>query len=132
MKIVYRGHTIDTTTHARIKVEEIASESSITMAAPPNVVNRLSCVYRNWLFVNSNLIADNENEEAGKQSSVVDVYTLNDGAYKFSIYLFNIGGFRMHSFGVAHGRLFAVHGHYLVAYNLNPRYFDEGAVLSAR
>lgn len=132
MKVIYRGHTIDTTTHARIKVEEITSERSITMAAPPNTVNRLSCVYKNWLFVNSNLIADNENEEASKQSSVVDIYTLDDGEYQFSIYLFNIGGFRMHSFGVAHGRLFAVHGHYLVAYNLNPKYFTDRTALSAR
>jgi len=132
MKVVYRGHTIDTTTHARIKVGKIASDNSITMAAPPNTVNRLSCVYKNWLFVNSNLRADNENEEASKQSSVVDVYTLDDGEYQFSIYLFNVGGFRMHSFGVAHGRLFAIHGHYLVAYNLNPKYFSEQAALSQR
>jgi len=125
MKVLYRAHTIDTTTHARIKVGAIASNNSITMAAPANTVNRLSCVYKKWLFVNSNLTADNENKEASHQSSVVDIYNLEDnGAYLFSIYLFNIAGERMQSFGVAHGKIFAIHSHYLVNYALNPKYFE--------
>lgn len=125
LNILYRANTIDTISHAQIKVGSIKSQNAVTLAAPPKVVNRQSCVYKKWLFVNSNITADNENKDAAKLSSVIDVYNLEDGKYRYSFYLFNLGGKRMHSFGVAHGKIFALHDHHLVAYSLNSKYLDE-------
>lgn len=123
LNLLYRGKTIDTISHAKIKVAEIKSENAITLAAPPLMVNSGSCVSGNWLFVHSKLLAKNENKKIFDSSSVIDVYNLTDGSYKFSLYLLDHEGKKMKEFQVSGNKLIALYDHYILTYNLNPEYF---------
>lgn len=125
MNILYRANTIDTTTHARIEVDTILSDGSITLKSPPAVVNRMACMDSQWLFVNSTLMADNEDPHASDQAATIDVYRLDDGKYQFSFYLPDLGGERMYNFGAAHGNLYVLYGHNLIRYTLDPGHFRK-------
>ncbi len=59
----------------------------MTMSSPPLVVNKSAVVDDGHLFVHSNLMANNEASKAFDEASVIDVYSLTDGAYKFSFYI---------------------------------------------
>ena len=124
LNVLYRGKTIDTISHAQIKVAALRSESSITLAAPPLTVNNRSCVSGNHLFVHSNLLASNERRETFEQASVIDVYDLRDGAYRFSFYLFNPEKQKLHDITVTGDRLIAMFGKHLYTYKLAGKYFS--------
>lgn len=124
LNILYSGKTIDTISHAKIKVAMIKSEGAMTMGAPPLTVNKQSCVWKNYLFVHSNLLANNENRKRFDQASTIDVYDLATGNYKFSFYLFDHDNKKMSSFKVFNGMLFAIYDHYLLTYDLTTRYFN--------
>lgn len=125
LNLLYRGNTIDTTTHAKIKIAEIKSNNSRTLANPPFLVNKKSCTSGNWLFVNSNLLSKNENRDAFERSSVIDVYDLRDGSYKLSFYIPDHLGYKLSNFKVFNNILFALQDHFLLTYRLNPEYFTD-------
>jgi hypothetical protein len=125
LNLIYRANTIDTTSRAKIEVVEIESEKSMTLASPPLIVNKKSCVSGGLLFVNSNLMANNESEEEFNDASVIDVYSLADGKYRISFYLPNYENQKIKYFMVHRDRLIAVYAHYLLSYRMNMEYFDE-------
>ncbi|MGC4041881.1 MAG: MauE/DoxX family redox-associated membrane protein [Flavobacterium sp.] len=51
LKLLSRGHTIDTTAHANIKVATISSSGETKLATPPLIVNNTGTVFQNILFV---------------------------------------------------------------------------------
>jgi hypothetical protein len=119
LNILYKGHTLDTVSQAKIKVEEIQSEKQFTMASPPLIVSKTSCVSGNWLLIHSALAANNEDIESFRGNSVIDVYSLKDGQYHFSFYLPDIHGEKVTSFRVFGNMLVAVQDRYLSVYKLN-------------
>jgi hypothetical protein len=125
LKLIYRANTIDTTTRAKIEVVEIESEKSLTLGSPPLIVNKKSCVSGGLLFVNSNLMANNEYKEKFNDASVIDVYSLADGKYRISFYLPTYENQKIKYFMVHGDRLIAVYAHYLLSYRMNTEYFDE-------
>jgi hypothetical protein len=124
LNLLYRSRTIDTVRYAHIKIARL-SDSSLTMAEPPLVVNKKSCVSGNRVFVNSSLVADNEDKTSFNQSSVIDVYDLRNGGYKLSFYVPDPGKEKMRSFMVFNNTLLVLKGHHLLTYSINPRYFAE-------
>lgn len=125
LNVAYRGNTIDTTTHAKINVATIASTNARTFSSPPLVVNKQSSTYKNWLFVNSDLLAKNEHPDALKEASVIDVYDLRNSKYSFSFYLFNhLGTEKLREFRVVDGGLLvALFRTSVKVYDLNKEYF---------
>lgn len=123
LNLAYRGKTIDTVSRAKIKIASINSIKAITIAAPPLVVNKSSRVYRNWLFINSNLMAKNETETKFTKASVIDVYNLKERTYQFSFYLHDNGKQKMRSFWVFDNTLVALYDHFIFAYELNSSFF---------
>lgn len=119
MNIRYKGHTIDTTSRVRIKVAHVAATGQITIASPPAMVNRLSCVDSNWIYVNSKLLANNEDKALFDKCSVVDVYNIRTGKYHCSFYLPDRDQEKVRSFRVFNGMLFALYDRYLYTYQLN-------------
>jgi len=115
------GNTIDTISQAKIKVGRYNSGHAITMASPPLLVNKKSCVYRDYLLVNSDLLANNENKELFDRAPVIDVYNLRDRKYKFSFYLFGDGQFS--DFKISNDQIVALFGHHLFTYKLVPKFF---------
>lgn len=125
LNLIYRGNTIDTVSKAKIKVAKIKSENSHTMAAPPMLVNRKSCVSGIHLFINSNLLAKNEKKETFEKSSVIDVYSLKKGRYLHSFYLPKHNGKKMREFKVFDDLLIVLYDHYILKYQLDPKYISS-------
>ena len=119
LNILYRGKTIDTIEHAKIRVASIESENSTTLSAPPLTVNKKSCVSGNWLFINSGLLSSNEDAKAFNNSSVIDMYSLKDGRYHFSFYLPDLNRKKINHFKVYHNTLIAIYDHFLMTFTLN-------------
>ena len=125
LNLLYEGRTIDTISTAQIKIARIASEQKTTMGAPPLRVNIKGAISENWIFVNSGLMADNEDKRAFRNNSVIDVYSLYERHYKFSFYLPKYKGEKLAHFKVSGNKLAALYDRYLVIYNLNAKYFEE-------
>ncbi|HEU4555355.1 MAG TPA: hypothetical protein VFS25_21075 [Chitinophaga sp.] len=119
LNIIYKGRTIDTVAHARIKVAKLVDLQQSTVASPSGVVNRMSCMDDRWLYINSKLMANNERKDEFDKVSVVDVYSLKDGTYHFSFYLPDLGDKKMHSFRVFNKTLVALYDHYVYTFRLN-------------
>jgi hypothetical protein len=124
MNLAYRGNTIDTFSHAQVKVGHISSENSTTMNAPPPFVNKSSCVFRNWLLIHSNLLSKNEDPKTFDRASVIDVYDLQSREYKFSFYLADHEKEKIKGFRIFNKRLFSSYNHYIMSYDLNKNRFQ--------
>ncbi|WP_316834612.1 hypothetical protein [Pedobacter nutrimenti] len=119
LNLLYKGKTIDTISHAQIKVARIKSSGEITMAAPPLYVNKRACANEKYLFVQSALRANNETDYMIKDVSMIDVYAVKDGKYQFSFYLPDFRGFKVRDFKIYGQSLYALYDHYLYKYQLN-------------
>lgn len=123
LKVTYRGHTIDTSRYAKISIATLESDGSQTMSAPPRFVNLKARVNGKWLFVNSNLMARNESRAEFDKVSVIDVYDLKEGEYRFSFYLSHYTHARVSDFDVYGGKLYALFDRFIVAFDLQERFF---------
>ncbi|MBL7872088.1 MAG: hypothetical protein JNM78_10780 [Cyclobacteriaceae bacterium] len=117
LTLLYRGHTIDTTSRARISVGSHGGYH--TLSSPPHLVNRLATAYQGKLFVNSNLIADNEQPADFSRADVIDVYNLTSGAYGFSFYLPRLSDDRITRFTLFEDGLYALYPDALVTYKFD-------------
>lgn len=121
MNILYKGKTIDTVSHAKIKVTKISAEGSdrFVLAAPPLVVNKKSYADGNHLFIHSSLIAKNEKITDSRQKSVIDVYSLKDQRYVYSFYIPEYGGTRIRDFAVHNNTLIALYDNHIIAFGID-------------
>lgn len=87
----------------------------------PLVVNKTAAIYQNSLFINSKIPGKNDNEKLRKQASVIDVYNIEDGSYRFSFPLYDINGRKMDSFKVYQNKIFLINENWMVQYDLNPK-----------
>jgi len=116
LELAYRANTIDTTHFARIKVSTLSLNHVSTLSAPPLVVNRYVACDGGLLYVNSNLLADNESRDEFNASDAIDVYSLSDGSYEFSFYIPRIEGKRLRHFALHKNSLYVLHGRWLHRY----------------
>jgi hypothetical protein len=130
LSLIYRGNTIDTTSRAKLKVATIDSENSKTLSSPPYFVNKAFDTSGDWLFINSNLLAKNEHQEAFNDGSVIDMYNLKTGRYKFSFYVYNFGKKQMSEFCVIGDRMVVRYGNLIRIWHLKPEYFASNEVVS--
>jgi hypothetical protein len=119
LKLIYKGKTIDTISHAQIKVGTINSLHEKTLASPPIFVNKRSSANNEYLFVHSALIADNEIKETMKGINPIDIYRIKDGKYIFSIYLADFSNEKLQDFRVCEHTLIALYDDYLYFEHLN-------------
>lgn len=124
LHLLHRFNTIDTTSKAKIEVTQI-SNGTKTFSAPPLLTNKKSFTWKNFLFVNSGLMARNEEQRIFDRASVIDVYDIRNGTYRFSFYLRDFRGYPMKDFAVYQGRLYCLHDRYIVSYSLTLTYFDD-------
>lgn len=117
-KLIYRGHTIDTTTKAKIKVAYLKNQTERTMMAPPLIVNANAAVCQNLLFVHSKIKGRYENDLLWKQAAIIDVYDLDKNTYLLSFPIYNNGEKKMDSFWVTATHLYAIMDNELMVYAL--------------
>lgn len=118
LKLLYKGKTIDTVFHSKIKVDRIKSKGTLTLSTPPVFVNKQAAANDKWLFVHSALKAENEIKATLEGASVIDVYNVKDGSYTFSFYIGNVDS-KMRDFRVYGNTLVALFDRYLYFYRLN-------------
>ena len=89
MKLKYKQTTIDTVFNSNIQVTQRGSgEMQKLYASAPRVkVNKRAFANDQLLFVESDLRADNEEENAFRKYPVLDAYRLDNGTYAGSFYL---------------------------------------------
>jgi hypothetical protein len=114
-----KGRTIDSVSTPQIKIADISSEAVSTFSAPPLIVNRTSCADSNFLFVNSRLKAKNQDDEDFNETSVIDIYSLKNAEYLYSLYVPDHHHVKIKSFQVFNYQLVALYDHTIITYNLN-------------
>lgn len=114
----YRGHTIDTISHAQIKVAYLKGRTERKMAAPPLTVNAHTAISDHLLFVHSKVPGRYENDKLWEQSSIIDVYDLNKNTYLLSFAVYDIDQSKLRSFWVTSTHLYALIGNHLAVYEL--------------
>lgn len=116
---VYRGHTADSISQAKIKTATIRSQNSRTMAAPPLKVNNHCAADNTLLYVHSNILARNEDPYVFERNSVVDVYTPDTQTYLYSFYVPAFNTQPLKEFILIDQHLYVLYGPYLVRYRLH-------------
>jgi hypothetical protein len=117
LQVIYTGHTLDTNTIAKIQVAKMSTGVS-KFSAPPNFVNGNASIADNKIYVMSSLLADNENSQYWQQHDIIDVFSLDKGAYINTIYIPLQGKERITDFIVKDSQLFALYEHHLNAYSI--------------
>jgi len=118
---LFIGHTIDTTTIARLTIKKLNSKGSTEtmLAAPPLYVSKRCITNGKWIYINSALVSDTENRAEFKRYSVIDIYNSTTGSYHGSIKLPDHQGNKLRDFAVSDNKLIAIFGEYLVVYTIN-------------
>ncbi|MFS4472916.1 DoxX family protein [Chryseobacterium sp. T20] len=109
--------TIDTVKTAQIKTTKL-SDGTYKMTAPALKVNIRSIVYKNLLFVQSNLMGRHESRKAWKKSDVLDVYDIDSQSYVGSIYIFKKDDHRLTDIVVTENYLYTIHNKELTQYKI--------------
>jgi hypothetical protein len=116
--LVYRGHTIDTITKAKIKVAYLKNSTIRKMSAPPLIVNAHAAISGNLLFINSKIQGQFEDEKIWKRTFIIDVYDLKKKSYLMSFSVDKIENKKLLSFFVTDEHLYALMENELVVYKL--------------
>ena len=118
LNLIHRGNTIDTVSQAKLTVVKVKSNGETKLAAPPLLVNKASAVYRNLLFINSQLPGQFENLEMWKNASIIDIYDASAKKYLSSFYIYDLGRKKLKNFYVNGNHLYALIDDKIVIYKL--------------
>lgn len=119
LNLLYRGNTIDTTSRAKIKIEYVKKKKQRKFSAPPFLVNRLSKIHHNLLFVNSTLPGKYDEMKMWKSANIIDVYNITTKSYLMSFYIYKVDGDTIDDFIVTDTHLFSIMGTKIVSYSLS-------------
>jgi hypothetical protein len=118
LNLINRFHTIDTFSRAPIKVADIKSKNYRTLAVPPSRINIKSYLAYNLLFVQSPLMAKNEDKLEFQKGCPIDVYDVEKGEYLYSFHIEAKYDHLPSSFAIIGENLIAIYDHHLVMYSL--------------
>jgi len=117
--------TIDTVHTAKINLGNTtvrlgnglkANQSS--QITPPNVVNRGFCSNGDFIYILSNVKADNEKADVFYKNQPVDVYSLKLKKYVFSFYLPKFMGLKPRQIEINRNTIIAIYDNYLITFVL--------------
>lgn len=117
LHVIYKGHTLDTNTTAKIQVADMSTGVS-KFSAPPNYVNNSASIDDGKIYVLSSLLADNEDRQHSQHNEIIDVFSLEKGDYIHTLYIPLNRKARMTDFVVKGNQLFALYEHALHAYTI--------------
>ena len=114
----YRGNTIDTVSRAQVQLTNLKNSRMKTFSKPPLIVNKLSAVEGELLFVNSVLPGLYESEDLWKAASIIDVYNLTNKTYRSSFPIYDVDEKKLRSMHIYNNYLYALIGTKIVCYKL--------------
>jgi hypothetical protein len=118
LQTIYTGHTLDTNALAKIQVANMSTGIS-KFSAPPTYVNSRARVADNRIYILSSLLADNEDRKTRQHNEIIDVFSLENGKYIYTLYIPIKGEDRITDFIIKGDQLFALHDHTLNTYSIN-------------
>ncbi|KGO85909.1 hypothetical protein Q765_13845 [Flavobacterium rivuli WB 3.3-2 = DSM 21788] len=118
LNLIRRGNTIDTTSHAKIRISELHNGDR-KLSAPPNFANKFSATAGNHLYVNSGLRGRFESAVQWKETAVIDVYDIAKKTYSYSLPVYPVNNEKLHAIYATEKRLFFLIDNAIVAYTLN-------------
>lgn len=119
LQLLWRGRTIDTTTQAKVKTAYIKSRRRTGFSAPPFMVNPLSTVHDNLLFVQSTQQGKYDLAKMWKKTNVIDIYDYVRRSYLMSFYVYKTDGKNIDDMIVTDTHLFVLMGNTIVSYRLS-------------
>ena len=125
LNLLYEGKTIDTFSQVQINPVHVSSGKTQMLAAPPKMVNGNSTAKGNFLLVNSNIMAKNDDEFLFRRSSVIDVYEMKSGQYRFSFYLPGFNRRSARDFRIVGNKLMVLYEQHIITYSLNEQFFPK-------
>lgn len=120
LKNAQYGKTIDTVSRAQVRVAE-TKQGLRQIGQAALLVNRRAALEGNYLFVNSQLPGKEDFGKLWKQASIIDVYDIRDGSYRFSFPLYDVEGNKLDSFRTYGSQLFLISEKWIVRYDLEKR-----------
>jgi hypothetical protein len=120
LQVRYTGHTLDTNTTAKLQVTQLADGSS-KFSAPPTYVNSIARIADGRIYVLSALLADNEDKSVIAHHEIIDVFALDNGEYRYTLYIPLHNGEHITDFIVKGAQLLALFDHTLNAYTIEKR-----------
>lgn len=120
MNVLFKGKTLDTNTIAKIKPAEYEKDGKKikTMASPALKVNHSGYSDGGYIYIESALAGDNEDSNKFKEDTTIDVYSIETGAFIYSLFIPKYQGQKLSQFAVKGNILVAIHGRSLVTYQL--------------
>jgi hypothetical protein len=119
LNLLFKGNTIDTISQAKINVATIDSEESKALDGLPPLVNIRSFLSDDFLFVHSPRMARNEREKDFNGASVFDVYSVIDGRYVASFYIYDNERIKVNQIYIRNKKLYAIFHPKVVIYDFN-------------
>lgn len=118
LSLLHSFNTIDTNTTAKIKISPIKSQDVVTLAEPPQNVNKRIAGDGDKLYIIGGQQASNEESDLFANNSVVDIYNIGSGKYVKSFYLPDLFESKVKAFKVAGKNLWALYERHLVIFYL--------------
>lgn len=116
---LFRGHTIDTVSHAAIKVSYLKEGLERAMSAPPLIVNKRAALQGNILFVESKIPGRFEPQNIWKQAVIIDVYNIKKNSYVMSFALYKMGAKKLSSFFASNTHFYVISENELAVYTIS-------------
>lgn len=118
LNLLHRKNTIDTFSVARVQVANIKSDGSSMISAPALQTSKASFVSDGRLFIESNLLAKNEDSRLFEKNSIIDVYNIANGKYTQSFYIKSIENKKPSDIDADENTLLAIIDRYLIIYTM--------------
>jgi hypothetical protein len=123
LNLKYRSTTLDTFSHAPIKVKNIDAKNSKMLTGIPNIINVMSAASDQYLYIKSNILAKNEDIKSFTEGSTFDIYNTDTGKYVTSVNIYNPYKSKLSDFAVTKNKLIALYVDQLVIYNIDVALF---------
>ena len=117
LKLMYTGHTLDTIAHAQLRIDSISKPGQHKLTGSV-LVNSGTYSHRGLLYVHSKVKGRYEPAKTWEQTETIDVYSLKDGSYRSSFYVYPVEEQRLTRFFIRDNHFYGFVGKHVVVYDL--------------
>ncbi|NQX38438.1 hypothetical protein SAMN05421820_101459 [Pedobacter steynii] len=118
LKLVKKFSTIDPISRANVNVSTIESTGAKVLASGATIVNVRCAIWKDYLLVQSKIIGKHEDELRFKNSTVIDIYDLNNSSYLSTLYIPNQQEEPITQLSVIGDHIYTLSGRYLSRYTI--------------
>ena len=118
VNLQYTGHTLDTLEQAQLRIDSISKPGQHKLTGSL-LVNATTYSHNNLLYILSKVKGRYEPTKPWEQTETIDVYSLKDGSYRSSFYVYLEDEHRLTRFFVSDKAFYGFAGDHLIVYDLN-------------